>query len=174
MSEKLPNNPDYLKDYPDAVQDIEKAHAMALASNQDWTKAAVQNLAIKIVKGIESGEGVGGSSFRVTRNAIYRTEIGKISEARVRGDIDREEADAAVGRLMEWHGSDELGPKDGGESATLPLCIRALISLREYRLKEESVEETLESKKMSIQRHTRRAKARETAAAREYDQTQQK
>lgn len=40
MNEQAPNNPDYLEHHPDAIQDPELAHKMALAGAPDEAEAA--------------------------------------------------------------------------------------------------------------------------------------
>lgn len=98
MSEKEPNNPQYLEHHPDAVQDSGKAEFMARAGDENRTDAAVSKQKARNIVEIFNG-----ADYAEKLEKVDREEFGHIMDALLRGDITQESAFDAATSLFEYN-----------------------------------------------------------------------
>lgn len=145
----------YLKRYPEAIQDKDRAHEMALAGNKYRTQAALSRLEAIFVDQIQ-GDGVPGFSLNRLEDRIYRQELGYITDALTRGDISEDSADYAVHEIIDCQTTN-----DRQRVLALPLAIQAIRSLKSIDLDEEPMSAVISRKLRSAKRYDARAEAKE-------------
>ncbi len=148
MSEKTGNNPDYIQHYPDAAEDVQKAHYVALRGNINRSHAAQENREGDIARVMggyygNKDEWVPGKSSEKVESMIVGSAVKDIIGAWQRGDIESTQALGAIADVVRYkemddqsiankfHGADSEEERDLiDKRSRLPIGVKALTSIR--------------------------------------------